>query len=309
MRTSFLILFGVVCALVSAKSYSHDRSRLVDSDSGIFGPDYKKILSQMQGWRDSYPEITQLLDYGKSVQGRPLRMMIVGKPGWQLDAWFERPALIITGSTHGNEYLNIEDRLPAEILKLSATRSAVQEYIEAGGVYLFVPILNPDGYDNRARENANGVDLNRDWDVDVAQFKGFKQIETRALATKLGSLRETMGLQYRASVDYHCCVGAVLYPWSYTSNPLPGTDLQAHLSLAKLAKELLNIDYGTTGEILGYYPVGTTKDYYYSEYGTAAFTYEGRYGSENQYLGKHVEWWEKISDKINKHELRMTRLP
>ena len=102
-----------------------------------------------------------------------------------------RPALLMSGSTHGDEYLNIEDRLPEELLKLSLNKSTVSDFLNRGGVFIFIPILNPDGYDHRNRENSHGVDLNRDWDVPPAGFKGFHEVETNDLARKLSELWET----------------------------------------------------------------------------------------------------------------------
>src|SRR5690349_9323120 len=68
------------------------------SDSGIFGPKYADILAEMQKWATASPDLTQIIEYGKSVKGKPLRMMVVRKPG----KFSDRPTLLLTGSTHGN---------------------------------------------------------------------------------------------------------------------------------------------------------------------------------------------------------------
>lgn len=263
------------------------------SNSGITGPSYASILKDMERLRETYPGLVQLKDYGRSVQGRTLRMMIVSKPSLLA----RRPALLMTGSTHGNEYLNLEDRIPEEVLKLSSKTGPIARFINGGGAYIFVPILNPDGYEARSRFNANRVDLNRDWDVGPASHKGFKEVETRVLAETLKSMRKD-GFDLAITVDYHCCIGALLHPWSYTTGPLPKSDLNRHISVGNAADKVLNIDVGTTPEILGYAPLGTTKDYYYAEYGALAFTYEGRYKKENQYLSSHVAWWQHMSEMI-----------
>lgn len=264
-------------------------------DSGINGPKYADILKGMDRVAAEYPELVQVVEYGKSVKGKPLKLMLVMKPG----RWTQRPTFVMTGSTHGNEYLNIEDRLPEELLKKSKREGAVASYLAHGGAFVFVPILNPDGFDSRIRENAHGVDLNRDWDVPPAGFKGFKEVETRALADKLEALSgRGTGLKYRVTVDYHCCIGAVLYPWSYKKENLTDTDTASHQALGDIANKTLKIDVGTTGDVLGYNPVGTTKDYYYVRYGANAFTYEGRYRKENEYLPQHVAWWEGMVDLV-----------
>lgn len=265
----------------------------VPSDSGITGPSYDEILANVGGLVTKYPTLIKSIDYGKSVEGRTLRLYVIGK---QTGFSGTRNAILISGSTHGDEYLNIEDRLPAALLGETAhPDSAVAKYIEKGGVFLMIPILNPDGYSNRVRENAHGVDLNRDWTVKPANFEGFKEVETKNLAAMVDGLVRALKLKLVVSVDYHCCEGALLYPWSFDSpTPMPAVDLAAHRKIGQEAHDLLNVSFGTTNEILGYYAVGTTKDYYYVTYGTHAFTFEGRFGEENGYLDRHLQWWQTI---------------
>ena len=251
----------------------------------------------METWQSQYGDLAKIIDYGKSVRGRTLRMLLVMKQRQQ--EMSIHPTLLMSGSTHGDEYLNIEDRLPEEILRKSRNDGPVRDFLNQGGAFIFVPILNPDGYEARTRENANGEDLNRDWDVTPAGFKGFREIETKSLAEKIQALTQSpYNLRIEMTVDYHCCVGAILYPWSYTKAPLPPLDLAAHIQVSEIAKEALDIGHGTTNDILGYMPVGTTKDYYYDHYGALSFTFEGRYESENMLLPKHVQWWEKTIAKI-----------
>ncbi len=266
-------------------------------DSGTKGPSYETILKWTDRLAIEYPTKLMLEDYGMSVKGRPLRLMLVmdSRPFTA-----KRPAMVMTGSTHGNEYLNIEDRLPEELLKKSTQPGPVQDYINGGGVFIFVPILNPDGYSARKRANANGVDLNRDWDLPTAGHSGFKEVETVALANTLERYRTRYNLNFEITVDYHCCAGALLTPWGYTGENLPEPSLQAHRQIGDLANRQLNVVVGATGQVLGYFPMGTTKDYYFARYGALAFTYEGRFGSEKSKLPEHVAWWEDMVAFLNK---------
>jgi len=278
----------LVAALGAALSFAD--TSFVDSDSGIFGPKYSEILKKIETWKADYSEISTVIDYGKSIKGRTLRLLLVMKPG----NFSYRPTFLMSGSTHGNEYLAIEDRLPEELLKKSGGPSAVRSFLDKGGVFIFIPILNPDGYDDRKRENAHGTDLNRDWDVPSAAYKGFKEVETKALADKLASLQQIYGLTFKVTVDYHCCIGALLYPWSYTEKPIPQAALTKHQAIGKMAKDALAIESGTTPVILGYKALGTTKDYYYDKYRALGFTYEGIYSKEKNNLPQHVAWWETM---------------
>ena len=215
----------------------------------------------------------------------------------------EHPTLLMSGTTHGNEYLNIEDRLPSALLAKSRRAGNVSHFFEEGGAFVFIPILNPDGFESRNRENSHGVDLNRDWDVRAASFQGFKEIETRALADELDSLTQApYHLKYSITVDYHCCIGALLQPWGFTKDKLPDTDEEKHAEVEQMAERLLKIDGGTTADILGYMPLGTTKDFYYDRYHSIAFTYEGRYKVEKDYFNKHVEWWDKMTGYVLRNQ-------
>jgi hypothetical protein len=97
-------------------------------------------------------------------------------------------------------------------------------------------------------------------------------------------------------MDYHCCIGAFLYPWSYTSTPLADPELQRFKTVGNFIRQPLgtNYDLGTTYEILGYYAEGTSKDFYYASAGTLAFTFEGKYGIEKNNLAQHVSMWDSI---------------
>lgn len=264
--------------------------------SGIAAPKYADILKLTEKWRAEYPGLIDIVDYGKSVDGRTLRLVVMAKKSGRFS---RRPALLMSGATHGNEYLNIEDRLPEELLKQTTAANPVSRFIDSGGVYVFVPVLNPDGFDKKVRENSNGIDLNRDWDVKAAEFQGFKEIETKALSTAINMLQEKMNLKFQVTVDYHCCIGALLHPWSFENAPkLTENELDKHRAVGELATKYLKIDYGTTGDILGYYPMGTTKDFYFDRYHAASFTFEGRYMKENTHLPDHVKWWEEMTSLV-----------
>ena len=61
-------------------------------------------------------------------------------------------------------------------------------------------------------------------------------------------------------------------------------------------RQHINSKYGSgsTGQVLGYYPRGTSKDYYFAKYGALAFTFEGSYRQEHLNFEKHTIWWDHI---------------
>lgn len=286
----------VAIALAMAGTSYAQSIELGYSDSGIRGPKYEQILSQLDELKRRNPHYVEVVEYGKSVKGRPLRLVTVMKRGFT----GRRPSLLMSGSTHGNEYLNIEDRLPEEILKRAGKRGAVGQFLDNGGAFVFIPILNPDGYESRSRENAHGVDLNRDWDVPPANFKGFKEKETRLLAEELEVLRAQHNLKYEITVDYHCCIGALLHPWSFKEDWTISKDqISRFQEVGAMVTRHLKVNVGTTGQILGYHPSGTTKDYYFQRYQALSFTYEGKHREEANYFPQHIAWWEEMINMVN----------
>ena len=285
----------ILWLLVAIPCLAHDDSG-TRGDSGIFGPSYQTLLNQSEALQTQYPDLTTLIDYGKTVGGRTMRMLVVKR---DVAISGERPTVIIDGTIHGNEFLNIEDRAPAAILGLANKEGAVNRFLERGGAFVFVPILNPDGYEKRRRENNNGKDLNRDWDVPSIQHKGFTQPETKLLAQKLAELKTVDRLGYKLNVDYHCCAGAAMHPRAYTTTPIPSAEYDRLFKLGSLSKQIIGCDYGSWMDVLGYLARGTTLDYFFETYGTYSFTFEGEYGSENKRFNQHVNWWQAMLERIS----------
>jgi Zinc carboxypeptidase len=82
-----------------------------------------------------------LTQIGTSVQGRPIYAEQHGYGG---------NVIVVVGQVHGNE---CAPQLVTE---------AVRQHGWTGTTVWLIPTLNPDGYANGTRTNANGVDLNRD---------------------------------------------------------------------------------------------------------------------------------------------------
>jgi hypothetical protein len=211
----------VFAPLVSVTRTAHAETNELLSDSGIQGPPYLEIVAAMgdlalrsSGW-------AHVVDYGQSAGGATLRLVKIQNPTHQARAGDgDRPAVLISGSTHGNEYLHIEDRLPGWFVDNRDSSPGVMKFLNAGGIIYIIPILNPDGYERRTRENADGVDLNRDFDLLPAHEQKFREPETRLLAQYLDGDIVASHARLKLTVDYHCCDGSLLFPWSYTEDPL-----------------------------------------------------------------------------------------
>ncbi|HXH75754.1 MAG TPA: M14 family metallopeptidase [Bacteriovoracaceae bacterium] len=268
----------------------------INSDSGIHGPRYAQIVEELKDLGKTYENFAQVITYGKSVGGKPLTLIKISDKS----STRKIPAIYIGGSIHGDEYLNIEDRLPRWFLEQTASNGTISNYLKRGGVIYVAPILNPDGYDKRARANNKGIDLNRDYTVLMAQTVGFTQPETSTLIKFLKEDLENDKRKLEVAMDYHCCIGALLYPWSFTGPVLQETDMKRHTTIADIMQAALGRDmkHGQTPVILGYSAKGTSKDFYFEEFGARGFTYEGRRGQEDKFFDEHTVMWTNIIQSI-----------
>ena len=134
----------------------------------------------------------------RSVEGRAIRVVELGRgPRW----------IAVIGGIHQGNEANTTDLV---YLLLDHFRANL-DLIPAGVGLALIPDLNPDGAVAGTRENANGVDLNRNWDADwqpdsygpsglVVGGGGtepFSEPETRALA------RYLVDRPFVAAIFYH----------------------------------------------------------------------------------------------------------
>jgi murein peptide amidase A len=89
--------------------------------------------------------VNRTTTFGFSVKGRPLTVTEIGNPA-------SHHRVLIVGCIHGSECSGI------------AITSALRAAVPSTDVdFWLVPDLNPDGYSLGTRQNANGVDLNRNF--------------------------------------------------------------------------------------------------------------------------------------------------
>lgn len=126
--------------------------------NGVFyrcKPSYTEMVDRLFDiLADSHGLVT-LGSAGLSFQNRKLWWAKVGTGS--LSYWF-------TGAVHGNECANTKPLL--DLLEYLAGSSTRARRIRKELTVYITPIYNPDGYVANTRQNAQGIDLNRDWCVD-----------------------------------------------------------------------------------------------------------------------------------------------
>jgi predicted deacylase len=89
------------------------------------------------------------LDVGRSAEGRP-----IAARRWNGD---DRPPILIVSGIHGDE------RSAVELARRLEKRWLAEPSRLEGHHVLFIPVVNPDGFEANTRKNAHGVDVNRNF--------------------------------------------------------------------------------------------------------------------------------------------------
>ncbi len=262
------------------------------SDSGIRGPKFRDQIKEMRKVASQYPDLVRLVEYGESRRRNTLTALLFEPQNTMVTKF-----AVVTGAIHGNEYMNIVDRLSLALLKSPA--NVLREYISTGGALLVVPIVNPDGYDRRRRGNSRRVDLNRDWPNSTTPKPAqFEEPETKALADWIDSYLQQHPLtKLDLAMDYHCCVdGMLLKPWGYQKGKYltQAEDERFEYFIEPMLKYFPKPGKVGTPPDLLYSAQGTTLDYWYAKYGAISLTYEGTRRKEKDYLQYQVLWWEDM---------------
>ncbi len=131
---------------------------------------HETLLSELTGLAKSYPEI-KMTTVGHSVMGKPLPALKIGEGNVKL---------LYVGTHHGLESITsaLLMKFLSELCKCFESRNMIYgidpRYIFETRCIYMIPMLNPDGVELGQQANANGVDLNHNYD---AGFKEYKKIE------------------------------------------------------------------------------------------------------------------------------------
>ena len=257
----------------------------------------------------AYPTLCTYFVVGQSLEGRDIFALRVTGPG----STANRPASLWWGGQHAREWLTvpIPEYCAEQLLTRYSTDSHVQ-FLVNNIEFLFIPIMNPDGYDytwtnqrlwrknrrNNAGSGTNcnnfGVDLNRNWGYQWGGAgastacsnetyrgpSGFSEPETQVMRNFL-----IANPRIKTTMDWHSYGQLIMSPWGYTSAlPTPASvatdfqNLDNQMAAAVLAVHGLSYSAGPVYTTI--YPAsGVSVDYAFGSLGIKAFTIEVRGGA------------------------------
>jgi carboxypeptidase T len=286
------------------ESYLSEFTGAATLDDTVTGVSYHSVASLENDLRELEaiaPEIAQLREIGRSVEGRPIWALRIGE---RRDS---QRKLLFLGCHHARERLAVE--VPFQLashLVRNRSDSQIQQWLAAGEIWV-APMVNPDGHEftrttnrlwrkNRRRnpDGSFGVDPNRNYgymwatvnngttsnvpsDDTYVGPRAFSEPETQAIRDLFGCER------FRGVITYHSYSQVILYPWGYRSAPV--SDPEDRATLTSLAEEMQRLIRGihdrvyTTKQASQLYGVpvaGDTTDWTFGTYRVPSFTIELR---------------------------------
>jgi murein tripeptide amidase MpaA len=263
------------------------------------------VIDKMYEMQARRPDLVEVFEIGRTWEDRPILAMRI--TGARADGDPCRPAVLLNSVQHAREWITVMVNMwVAESLIANYGDDPYYTDLVDRVEWVFVPVLNPDGYaftweesrfwrKNRRPPDPEfgfmGVDLNRNWSFmwgrghGSSNFPGsetyrgpsaLSEPETSAMAALARSMP-----QLRAHNDMHSFSEMVLFPWGWTYVLSPDHD--TFQALGEEMRERIRAYRGRIYDVgpcyTTIYPVrGGSLDYFYGDRGVWSFSYE-LYGS------------------------------
>ena len=235
--------------------------------------DYASLSSTLNSLAaDTCPTIARVFSVGTSVLGKELYgLRLTRSPSLGEDS--SLPAVRLAGNMHGDETVGREFLLGfAKYLCTNyGTDVHVTWLVDHTQIYL-IPSLNPDGFAATTRENANGIDLNRDYPSRFSSKEQAVDTEGRQAET-IAMMDWSAGRTFALAANYHGGAVVASYPWdgnaqgANVDTPTPDNDLFVHLATVyaqaspRMQGPEAEVDGGVTNGADWYSLIGSLQDW------------------------------------------------
>jgi hypothetical protein len=235
---------------------------------------YTEYITFMQNTAAQYPALCQLVQFGTTVQGRPMYFLKISD---NVSIQENEPEFRYVSSMHGDEVVGYD--LMIRLINLLLSQYNIDQRVTniVNNTEIWIcPMLNPDGYVAHSRYNANGSDLNRNFPLPVGSEHPdgmATQPETSAVMTH-GSEHS-----FNLSANFHGGALVANYPWDYIYPLTPDNDLFIQLALSYSIHNTAmynstEFDQGITNGADWYIAPGTLQDWVYAFNGCFDITIE-----------------------------------
>lgn len=186
-------------------------------------PSYQDMADELADRAGAYPGLCRTASIGTSRNGREIRAV---KLSDNVATDEPEPEVYIVSTMHGDEKAGtvLCLRLIELLLDTYGTQSGYgprsTALIDSTEIWV-VPILNPDGYENHTRYNANGVDLNRSFPdgaiTDLGSPFPIRDFDTAGLEPETAAFIE-WSLERNFALGASLHTGALLIAYPYGNN-------------------------------------------------------------------------------------------
>ncbi|MDD3533494.1 MAG: M14 family zinc carboxypeptidase, partial [Candidatus Cloacimonetes bacterium] len=186
-----------------------------------------ELHSFLQDIQDTYPDLCQLIQYGSSVQNRPLYALKISDNVSQNEA---EPEVKLVANIHGDEPIGYDMMIRTIELLTSdyGLDPRITDIVNNTELWI-IPMMNPDGYANGIRYNAAGVDLNRNFPMP----NGINNPDGNPHAPEnLAMMDFSNQHNFVCGLSFHSGSLVMNYPWDYTYALAADNELLIDLSLS-----------------------------------------------------------------------------
>jgi hypothetical protein len=306
-------------------------SILPDWEDGEYH-DYYGTTQMLNDFNDRYPNLVNVFSIGKSVLDKEI---------WCIRLTNEKNnqkkfSCLIDGCIHGCEWEAGEACLYlAEYLLINfECNTTVTDILNITEIYI-VPLLNPDGRQKDDRFNDNGIDLNRNFDIDFGRIRGrslrigkplgfikipYIELPRRGIYTNCGrrafsepeskAIRDFMDTiryaDYSFYINCHTAAHGIIGPWIAFKPPFEMTqhEITTINYVIDWVAEHTEYEPYRSGELITYegkpiYMSGSIMDWVFKEYHIPSFTFEILSEDYEMYMGQgkhdHLAHWMKTT--------------
>jgi murein tripeptide amidase MpaA len=216
-----LPLSAILCCALTISAQSPDLRTPTEIANYRTTPNYADTIAWLDRIAAAYPHLVHIENFGKTGEGRDLKIVIVSKDGVFDPAAIHasgRAILLVQNSIHAGE-MDGKDACLALLRDLVQDQGRAQHHSLDHAVFVFIPVYNIDGHERRSpynrinqngpeeagwRGNGTNLNLNRDYmKADAPETRAFLAMFHHWLPDFFVDDHVTDGMDYQYDVTFY----------------------------------------------------------------------------------------------------------